>query len=180
MIRITVRLWNIPELLCKSSANYLIISQFTLIILNLIKGVMTTVVLIVYPALKGCATCQSKNPRWQPEAASPQRKSLVNHVTSPSKMVGSRWWVQNGGRRKEKKRIDSIKRWTWNLLIRSQAPYPFGHRVIVMLRRRHSEVLILEPSVYETDVIFTSLPCHDIKKKIKTFTWKRNERIWTS
>ena len=91
-----------------------------------------------------------------------------------------RWWVQNGGRRKEKKRIDSIKSWTWNLLIRSQAPYPFGHRVIVMLRRRHSEVLILEPSVYETDVIFTSLPCHNIKKKIKTFTWKRNERIWTS
>ena len=176
MIRITVRLWNIPELLCKSSANYLIISQFTLIILNLIKGVMTTVVLIVYPALKGCRHLSIKESKM---AAGGRQSS--KEVACQSCYVT----IQDGGfkmvdEEKKKKRIDSIKSWTWNLLIRSQAPYPFGHRVIVMLRRRHSEVLILEPSVYETDVIFTSLPCHDIKKKRKTFTWKRNERILTS
>ena len=29
------------------------------------------------------------------------------------------------------KNIDSTRTWTWNLLIRSQAPYPFGHRVFM-------------------------------------------------
>ena len=27
--------------------------------------------------------------------------------------------------------FDSTRTWTWNLLIRSQAPYPFGHRVSI-------------------------------------------------
>ena len=106
-------------------------------------------------------------------------RSLRNREVQRSKLCGSTFFLS--GRVKETcvktylKRVYSTRTWTWNLLIRSQAPYPFGHRVILVFKRRHSEVLILGPSGYEPDAITTSLLCRYRKRDLKET--RRFERV---
>lgn len=62
------------------------------------------------------------------------------NVKQAEMVSASEWWAKSGegeskwGRRKKRKKPDPARTRTWNPLIRSQMPYPLGHRAARWLR----------------------------------------------